>query len=68
MPEVESIIEGYNGFLFPENDVNTMAIKITEWLSTKLNRNIVRNRCYEIIDKFYNPKYQLKIIEKCLSK
>ena len=45
-----------------------MAIKITEWLSTKLNRNIVRNRCYEIIDKFYNPKYQLKIIEKCLSK
>ena len=35
------------------------------WLTTNTNREKVRERCYEIIDNYYNPKYQLKVFN-CL--
>ena len=38
MPEVESIIEGENSFLFKENDVQSIVDGITNWFDKKINR------------------------------
>ncbi|GGW83495.1 glycosyltransferase family 4 protein [Salegentibacter mishustinae] len=67
MPEVEAIKDGYNGFYFSENDMEDLIIKTTQWLRKNPDREAVRKRCYEIIDKHYNPEYQIKVIEKLIS-
>ena len=62
MPEAECIREGDNGFFFHENDINSLEKKIYDWLRNgkRFNRDEVRN----VIDKYYNENYQIKIITK----
>jgi len=60
MPEVESIIEGKNGFLFEENNVLNMVEKIEKWFSS--NQNINKIDIRKIIHERYNPENQMKII------
>lgn len=67
MPEAESILDGYNGFYFEENNLNSLVDAIRYWFSMNTDRTLVRNRCYEIIDKFYNPAYQLAVIDKAIN-
>ena len=67
MPEVGAIIEGNNGCYFKENDVDSMVHEIKDWLfNNSLSRKEIRDNCYEIVDTFYNPNYQVKIIENLL--
>lgn len=65
-PEAGAIIDGYNGFFFKENDVNDLKNKIEEWINN-IDRNLVRERSYEIVDKYYNPHYQLTVFERLFS-
>ena len=61
MPEVESIIDGVNGFLFMENDKKDLAYKILLWISKKQpKKRFVR----KIIDKKYNQYFQKKIMDQ----
>ena len=63
MPEVESIIDGVNGFLFNENDKNDLAHKILNWISKKEpNKRDVR----KIIDEKYNQYLQKKIMDELI--
>jgi glycosyltransferase involved in cell wall biosynthesis len=64
MPEVESIINGINGFLFLENDIESMVNGISKWFErTKpIDKAIIR----DIIDKKYNPEYQEEVILKAI--
>jgi glycosyltransferase involved in cell wall biosynthesis len=62
MPEFESIIPGKSGLFFSEGDVDDLAAKIRDWLETNPDRNVVRNACYAVIDKYYNPHTQLDIL------
>jgi len=64
MPEVESIINGVNGFLFLENDIESMVNGISKWFErTKpIDKAIIR----DIIDKKYNPEYQEEVILKAI--
>lgn len=62
MPEVESIIEGENGFLFREGDPLDLARKIKSFLKVKLDKKKVS----KIINKKYNPHYQKKIFDKLI--
>jgi len=64
MPEAETITEGYNGFFFKENDGTDLKSKIQKWLKTNTKRNKIRELCYEVIDKYYNPNYQLTVFER----
>lgn len=64
MPEVEAIIDGYNGFYFKENDVSDLVEGIKKWLSTNTDREILRERCFEVIDTYYNPDYQLAVFNR----
>ena len=64
MPEVESIIEGENGFLFKENDVQSIVDGITNWFDKK--KSIDKKKIRELVDKYYNPTYQKDIILKSI--
>lgn len=64
MPEAEAIIDGYNGFFFKENDLEDLKEKILIWFNSRSNRNLLKDRCYEIIDKYYNPYYQINVFHK----
>ena len=62
MPEVESINDGVNGCFFKENDYLHLAAQIENWLKIKQGREQIRNSCHKIIDKYYNPDYQISVI------
>lgn len=49
MPEAEALQEGYNGFFFKENDVEDLKNKINEWFQMNLDRDLVKNRCMELL-------------------
>lgn len=67
MPEAESIEHGYNGFYFKENNLESLINGIETWFASKVDRSIIRSRCYEIVDKFYNPDYQIKVIDRAIN-
>ena len=62
MPEVETIIQGVNGFLFKEGDSLDLAIKIKSFLEFKPDKKKVR----QIIDEKYNFHYQKRIFDQLI--
>ena len=63
MPEVESIIDGENGFLFKQNDIIDLSNKILFWIeNNKPNKRDIR----KIIDDKYNPYFQKDILDKLI--
>lgn len=64
MPEAEAIVDGYNGFYFERDNVEDLKKKIKQWFSNVDDRMAVRRRCYEIIDSYYNPYYQLEVFSR----
>lgn len=66
MPEFEAIEDGKTGTYFKENDINSLAEAIERWLNLKINRETVRQNCYEIIDKKYNPHIQIKVLKSLI--
>ena len=61
MPEVEIIKEGINGFMFKENNIEDLALKIESFFNSKRkSKKVIRNK----ILKLYNPKNQLKVFKK----
>ncbi len=68
MPEHEAIKEGITGTFFREDDVVDLAMKIRMWLCKGLNREKIRQNCYQEIDERWNPRYQIKIIKDNLLK
>jgi len=62
MPEVESIIQGVNGFLFKEGDPLDLATNIKSFLEVKRDKKKVR----KIIDEKYNVNYQKKIFDQLI--
>lgn len=67
MPEAETITEGYNGFFFKEDNVQDLKTKIENWLKVNTDRNKIREQCYEVIDNYYNPNYQLTVFNRLLN-
>ena len=65
MPEVESIIEGENGFLFKENDILSIVNGIISWFKNK--KSIDKKKIRGVVDKFYNPIYQKEVILKSIN-
>lgn len=66
-PEIGSIIDNYNGFLFEENNLIDLKNKISNWLEKNLDRNLIREQCYQLIDKYYNPSYQLQVLKRLIN-
>lgn len=63
MPEFEAIEQGVTGDFFEEGSVTDLCDKIKTWISIPLEqRDIVRRKCYKIIDERYNPHKQIDIL------
>jgi glycosyltransferase involved in cell wall biosynthesis len=68
MPEVEIITDGITGLFFEENNIDSLAEKIKYWLlAHKSDKSAVREKCFKAIDTYYNPYYQVKVIENLLN-
>lgn len=65
-PEFESIIPGWNGDLFKHGDVEDLAAKVRQWTTGDPTDPERRRRCYAMIDRFYNPEKQARIIERAV--
>ncbi|MBO6497707.1 MAG: glycosyltransferase [Roseivirga sp.] len=61
MPEVEAIIPGYNGFLFQPNSSDSIRDGIQSWFDESLDKTLLKSRCYEVIDLYFNPNNQIRI-------
>jgi glycosyltransferase involved in cell wall biosynthesis len=68
MPEFEAIIKGHTGDFFQYNNIDSLVETTINWLAcSKNNRENIRTACFDIIDKKYNPYYQLNIFNEIFS-
>jgi len=66
VPEFEAIINEKTGLFFEYENYFSLAEKIEFWFSLKIDRNLIRNNCYEIIDTKYNPHFQIRVLKNVL--
>ena len=64
MPEFESIKEGYTGSLCDKDDLISLELCVTNWINEHTDRDLIRTNCYEMIDSFYTPQFQVEAILK----
>ena len=63
-PEYEAIQEGITGSFFKEDCLQDLEAKIVHWIGMlKENREIYRGLCYQMIDRYYNPHFQMQVFE-----
>jgi glycosyltransferase involved in cell wall biosynthesis len=62
MPEVEAVVPGFTGELFAEGSVNDLAEKLRSFPERFPNKKLTRERCFSMIDSFYNPAKQAEIM------
>ena len=67
MPEFEAIIPGKTGDFFIKDSIDDLSNSIGKWIGNMEKREDVRKSCYEIIDKFYNPTFQLQVIKNVIN-
>ncbi len=65
-PEFEAIEEGRTGAFFEENNVESLANCIMQWFNNGLDRDKIRQNCYEVIDNKYNPHRQIEMIRRVI--
>lgn len=66
MPEFEAIVPGKTGDFFEYKDTKSLAEKILSWFNSNRNRTQVRKECFNEIDGYWNPEYQINIIKNAI--
>ncbi|GGZ15423.1 hypothetical protein GCM10007049_04400 [Echinicola pacifica] len=66
MPEFEAIESGITGDFFQKDNIEDLTNVILNWIDDNENRFVVRERCYNIMDRIYNPDFQVKILKSLL--
>ena len=66
-PEVEAITPGLSGDLFEQGSSADLARVLRKWTQSEFVNDSAHQKCFEIVDRYYNPQYQRKIIEQALS-
>jgi hypothetical protein len=67
MPEVEAIVPGFTGELFSDGSVGDLAKKLASHWDRFPDRQLTRQRCFEMIDRLYNPETQAKVLIRAVS-
>lgn len=68
MPEFEAIKAGVTGSFFKRNDICDLAECIDAWFDKYgEQREVVRKACMDIVDKEWNPYYQIEILRTGLN-
>lgn len=67
MPEFEAIHPGVTGDFFERNNVDALAGTIEKWfIEHSDRREEVRLACYNEIDNYWTPEYELQVLKKAL--
>ena len=67
MPEFEAIKEGVTGTFFQKDNIDNLAAQIDNWFIEKAGkRQEIRHECMQVIDKEWNPYFQLDVLKKNL--
>lgn len=67
MPEFEAIHPGTTGDFFERNNVESLADTISKWFAEHQNkREEVRHACYDEIDNYWTPEFELSVLKKAL--
>lgn len=66
-PESDALEPGLTGQFFRYQDVDDLARKIREWFAQRPDRDLVRQSCLRMIERFYNPEYQARVIERAVA-
>ncbi len=66
-PEWEAIVPGRTGALFRSGDADDLARVVKEWTSIEAPPPETRAECHKILDKFYNPIFQRRAIDRAVS-
>ena len=67
-PEFEAIVPGFNGEFFEKGNVDSLVEKIEPWLFSdeRQSGEDLKKRCTLVIEKFFNPGFQKKVIEQAI--
>ncbi|MBE0565721.1 MAG: glycosyltransferase [Krumholzibacteria bacterium] len=65
-PEYEAVVPGLNGAIFREGDPRDLADVIAAWLEAAPDRRQVREACFEVVDRWYNPAAQVERIVRAV--
>lgn len=66
MPEWEAIVAGQTGDFFRHGDVHDLAKTIRRWCERPWPDESVRRQCMDVIDRFYNPLFQRRAINRAV--
>lgn len=65
-PEYAAIQDGVTGTFFKAGNIDDLAVKIESWFNSGLDRETIRQNCYNEIDSNWNPQYQIEVFKKYL--
>lgn len=65
-PEFEAIIQKKTGDFFEENSLTDLTKVVMTWLDKDIPKDSIRNDCFKIIDRYYNPVNQARVIKKLI--
>jgi glycosyltransferase involved in cell wall biosynthesis len=64
-PEFEAITPKETGDFFVEDSIEDLCSKIKEWtILREVNRELIREKCYKVVDEKYNSNNQINILNK----
>tara|TARA_B110000977_G_scaffold57525_1_gene78139 strand:+ start:76 stop:759 length:684 start_codon:yes stop_codon:yes gene_type:complete len=63
MPEAKVIKEGVTGFLYEENNIESLSKTLLKLVNSKVN---FKKNCRMVVDEIYNTKNQIRILENIL--
>ena len=66
VPEYEAILPGITGTLFERDNVESLADAIMVWTENEDISEKTRRNCYKVMDRFYNPTFQRRAIERAV--
>ena len=66
MPEIEALVDGRTGAYFNRGDAEDLARVLSEFRSRFSDRDSVRRNCIRIIEEYYNPSYQVKVLSDAI--
>lgn len=68
MPEYETVLPGKTGELYEKGNFDDFCAKIESWLTSGIDRAIIRDNCYDMINGKWNSNHQLSVLNKILLK
>lgn len=63
-PEYETIVPGITGELYKEGDFDDFKDKIKKWLNSNADRELIRQKCVEMINGCWNSDFQIELLKK----